>query len=94
MNTEKYHSLAAYDIYLIAPGCESPVELKRCREAVQGQLCTRALPPLVPNLCWRETQTPLGSPRALSSALSHLRALQSPQHQPAPPGFTDKELNA
>lgn len=62
MNTEKYHSLAAYDIYLIVPGCESPLELKRCSEAEQGQLCTRALPPLAPTSCWRETQTPLSFP--------------------------------
>lgn len=47
MNTEKYHSLAAYDIYLIVPGCESPLELKRCSGVVEGQPCTgtRALSP-------------------------------------------------
>lgn len=53
MNTEKYHSLAAYDIYLIVPGCESPLELRRCSEAVEGQLCkgSRALTLLAPTSC-------------------------------------------
>lgn len=30
MSTEEYHSLTAYAIYLIVPGRESPLELKRC----------------------------------------------------------------
>lgn len=39
MSTEKYYSLTAHAIYLIVPGCESPLELKRCSEAAEGQLC-------------------------------------------------------
>lgn len=38
ISPEKYHSLAAYAIYLIVPGCESLLELKRCSEAARGQL--------------------------------------------------------
>lgn len=97
MNTEKYHSLAAYDIYLTVPGCESPLALKRCSEAVEGQLCTgsRALTPLAPTSCGSEIQTQLSLP-------------QGPELGPAPPRcprrnastrlyllcFIGKELNA
>lgn len=47
MSAEKYRSLTAYAIYLIVPGCESPLELKRCSEAAEGQLRqgSRALAP-------------------------------------------------
>lgn len=87
MNTEKYHSLAAYDIYLIVPGCESPLELRRCSEAVEGQLCkgSWALTPLATYLVLKFNPNPTQlPPRALSPALSHLSALA----QTSAPGCT------
>lgn len=39
MSTEKHHSLTVYAIYLIVPGRESPLELKRYSES-EGQLHT------------------------------------------------------
>lgn len=38
MSTENHHSLTAYAFHLIVPGCESPLELKRCSRAAKGQL--------------------------------------------------------
>lgn len=78
MNTEKYHSLAAYDIYLIVPGCESPLEL-RCRGVLEGQPCTGrgALAPLAPTSCGSELHTQPSVPWALSSALSLLDSLST-----------------
>lgn len=93
MSTEKYHSLTAYAIYLIVPGCESPLELKRCSEAAEGQLWkgSRALTPaLAPSSCWSQqlpnpTKPPAGT---LSSAVSYTAALA----ETSAPGCTSPAL--
>lgn len=38
MSTENHHSLTAYAIHIIVPAHESPLELKRCSRAAEGQL--------------------------------------------------------
>lgn len=54
ISTEKYHSVAAYAIYLIVPGCESPLELTTGSEAAEGQLrkgSQAPTPALAPTSC-------------------------------------------
>lgn len=97
MNTEKYHSLAAYDIHLIVPGCESPLELRRCSDALRGWLCTgtRPLAPRASSSCWSETQSQLSFPPGLRAQPCPTSVpLQKPQQQAVSPGFAGKGLNA